>query len=343
MWVTALLASATSCSGTDDEGDSSISSVTLSVDKTSITANGSDVATFTVKNGGNVVTSQVELRCLTTNKPVSDNKFSTTEAGTYEFQATVNGMASNKVTVVANAVVESKYLRQICVMDFTGAWCMNCPPFYRILNLLTTSDTYKDHCHLIAVHDNSEGEPNDPMEIQAGKDLISQFKITQFPQAVIDMRDVTANNQKEVTDALSRSLAEYPAHCGVAVKSVVSNGVANVTVKVTSETQDDYRLVLYVVEDNIKSPQLEATGLVNDNYNHRHVLRALASGSIIGDKLGTLTAGQEVSKEYTVTLDEAWKLKDLSFYALALDKNGYVNNMAVCAADGGDTDYILAK
>jgi len=40
-----------------------------------------------------------------------------------------------------------------------------------------------------------------------------------------------------------------------------------------------------------------------------------------------------------VALDDTWKAENLSFYALVMDENGYVNNLAVCEAINGNADY----
>jgi len=40
-------------------------------------------------------------------------------------------------------------------------------------------------------------------------------------------------------------------------------------------------------------------------------------------------------------VDESWNLDDTEIYALVQDMNGYINNMNVCAIDGGDSGYDL--
>ena len=134
-------------------------------------------------------------------------------------------------------------------------------------------------------------------------------------------------------------MEKYPAHCGVAISSVYNevDSEAKVTVKVTSEKTADYRLVLYVVENGLKYQQNDG-GNYRD-YTHNHVVRKLLSASVEGDKLGQIAEDKEEVKEYTVALDDTWKAENLSFYALVMDENGYVNNLAVCEAINGNADY----
>ena len=78
--------------------------VTLEVDKTEIKADGTDVATFTVKANGEIVTEDVFVFYLATNKPVKDMQFTTTEAGEHKFMASYGSDFSEEITITATAV-----------------------------------------------------------------------------------------------------------------------------------------------------------------------------------------------------------------------------------------------
>ena len=56
---------------------------------------------------------------------------------------------------------------------------------------------------------------------------------------------------------------------------------------------------------------------------------------------GKIAAGDEASKSWTIPVDKRWVVENTHIYALALDQNGYVNNMNVCTLDGGDSGYDL--
>jgi hypothetical protein len=110
-----------------------------------------------------------------------------------------------------------------------------------------------------------------------------------------------------------------------------------VTVRITSEKDAEYRLILYAVENGLKYQQNDG-GIYRD-YTHNHVVRKLLSATVDGDKLGYIATGKESSRSYTVIMEEEWNAENLSFYALVTDENGYVNNLAVCKAIDGDADY----
>lgn len=73
----------------------------LKADKTTILANGKDVATFTVKLNGETLESGYLLSYVELDALLTDNKFHTKEAGTYTFVAKYNGISSNEVKIEA--------------------------------------------------------------------------------------------------------------------------------------------------------------------------------------------------------------------------------------------------
>lgn len=81
--------------------------ITLSVDKTEITADGIDVAKFKViANDEDDVTKDARIFFSDTNKEVGGSSFSTTEPKTYSFYATYEDATSEKVTVTAIEVID---------------------------------------------------------------------------------------------------------------------------------------------------------------------------------------------------------------------------------------------
>lgn len=81
--------------------------ITLSVDKTEITADGVDVAKFKViANDEDDVTKEAHIFFSDTNKEVDGTTFSTTEPKTYSFYATYDDATSEKVIVTAIEVVD---------------------------------------------------------------------------------------------------------------------------------------------------------------------------------------------------------------------------------------------
>lgn len=326
------------CSGSTDDDEKAVE-VILTASAPKLIADGEDAVTFTVHQGGVDITQEATIRCVTLDNKTVGKTFTTTEDGVYEFEATFNGVVSDKVTLTATApvVAASKFVRRIAAMKFTGTWCSFCPSGGVILDLLTKDGgKYENVAYQLAFH-----QGDDPMAIDETDKLASRFRVSSYPGLVVDMRDmVELKTASKVRELFDRSLNEYPAHCGVAISSVVNEArtQATVTVKLTSETVEKYRLVLYVLEDGLKYRQFNS-GIWNENYVHNHVVRERLSGSLDGDDIGIVNIDQEFTKTYTVDIKDAWNADKLSFYVMAMDEAGYVNNVAVCKAVDGKMDY----
>ena len=74
--------------------------IELSATPTTITANGEDAVTFTVKQSGKDVTNETEI--YVNNNKISGNKFTSTTAGTFKAYAKKGDLKSNEVTITVN-------------------------------------------------------------------------------------------------------------------------------------------------------------------------------------------------------------------------------------------------
>ena len=341
-WLLALtLLVNISCEGYTEE-ELGVANLVLQPDKTQVKVG--ETVEFTVTFSGESVTEKAEISCLTNGKVLDASSFTATQVGDFTFQASYEGVKSSKVTITVQAdepsANTSRFVRQVCVMDLTGTWCSMCPDGFVFLNTIVNMSTYKDVVHVMGMH--SKGGDSDPFHLDVTDEINNELGNGPlgFPAFVVDLRvKGSLNGERPLfRTSLDESLNKYLPHCGVAVKSQLDNSQAKITVRLQSEKTAEYRLAIYVVEDNIRSKQNKG-GKYVDNYLHRHVTRRLLSASYKGDKLGTVEAGKEVAKEYTLEIDSSWKLDDTEIYALAIDEQGYVNNMAVCKLKNGDTDY----
>mgnify|MGYP003417245647 FL=1 len=311
---------------------------------------------FTVTYNGADVTGESVISSPTAE--VKGNVFMPQQEGTYTFVAEYSGRLSNEVTVnvidSAPEYVESKYDRHVCVMEFTGAWCINCPEGYdKMMGVLSKPSMakYKENIHICAFHSGLEG--TDTLAIPATQDVFKLFDGLAYPSFATDLREsgvLTSEGISLFQPSIMASFNDCPAHCGVAVSSTLNpDGTeAEVTARVMSEKTSDYRVVILVVQDRIKGWQ--KTPMYSEgqpDYNHSHVVRKVVtsySGTFTGEKLtddGRIAAGSEASKTWTVDIDSRWVLENTEIYAIVLDKDGYVNNMNVCHIDGGDSGYDL--
>ncbi len=244
-----------------------------------------------------------------------------------------------------------EFERHICVMEFTGQWCSNCPRGYQLLDLAVNyDDRYKDVTHIMALHDNSGGEdefaaPLQDVQLEIFREFTSADKggLNGYPSIVVDLREGVMLPEGNIGAALKRSLDE-PATCGLALSSTydAAKGTAEIKVRLGSAASDSYRVALFVIEDGIQAYQNNG-GVPDQAYPHRHVARKMLSGSYIGDSMGTLDSGKQVSRMYSLSVEPEWNVGKTEIYALAINGRNQINNVAVCRLDGGNTDYNYRK
>ena len=339
-----------SCSGKIDDSSLPV----LEVSDTEIDLATETQAVFTVRHNGLDVTADASI--VSDAAGLQGNVYSPTEPCVAVFKAVYEGLESNEVTVnVINTDVkiESKYDRHVLVAEFTGASCAFCPDGFDNMSLQLSKPamaSYKSNLHICAFHSEEMGK--DSLAIEATMDLKNMFPGLDLPSYTIDFRDAGGLNTDGLSgfnEAIKASFKEYTPHCGVAVSSTISDDgeSADIQVKVTSELTSEYRVVVIVVQDKIVGYQKHGTYGELDDYTHKHVVRQVVTeyvGTVAGEKItpdGIIAAGDEAVKSWTVPVDKRWVLENTEIYAMAIDKDGYVNNMNVCAVDGGDSGYDL--
>ena len=321
-FITALICLAmTACAGTIDPEAGVDGTLELIPDMEKFFADGKSAVTFTVMDEDKDVTDEAVIMCVTTGKTLEDASFVTGTSGEYVFKATCGGKTSENVSVTA--MFASKYKRQVCVMEFTGVWCAQCPGGAQILNFLV-GDMYKGKINALAFHNNDE------YALPVEQSLAAKFNITSYPSYVTDMRDSGELNGNGCSDSVYKSIYETETFCGPSVSCVYDRISGNVTVKakIASEKTMDYRIAAYVVEDKVTGNQTLGTGSVQKDYTHRHMVRKMLSADYSGDRLGQIAAGAEMEKEYTFAMDASWNPDNVSVVVLAIGPDGDVNNSA---------------
>lgn len=327
-----------SCSGNIDPEEENIA-ITLTADKIEIIADGEDEVIFTIMKGTQDVTSEATVSCKSGNAIVKGNVFSTTEEGIYVFTASYEGKTSEEISITAAAPTVSRFKRHVCLMEFTGTWCAQCPEGASFVNYLV-EEAYKGKVFAMAFHN------EDIYQIPQEQELFRKFQFGGYPGFVTDMRDFGLISGGGCSASIEKSLYEMETHCGTALKcTATANDDGTVTVtaeaKAFSEKAMNYRMAAYVIEDRVTGEQKLADNTTDEDYVHRHVVRKMLSASIAGDDLGSIVSGSEVSRSYVFTSEAGWNPENLSVAVLIIDKNGHVNNMATCSCMNGEMDYEI--
>ena len=338
------------CSGTVDDSSLPV----LEVSDTEIDLASETKAEFTVTYNGVDVTSESTI--VSSAEGLVANIYTPVAEGPAVFHAVYRGMESNQVTVnVVNTdvKVESKYDRHVLVAEFTGASCAFCPEGYDNMTLQLSKPamaTKKSNIHICAFHSEEMGQ--DSLAIKETMDIKNMFSGLDLPSYTIDFRNAGGLNTDGLAgfnEALKAAFSNHTPHCGVAVSSSLSadGKSAEIQVKVASELTSEYRVVLLIVQDKIVGYQKHGTYGELDDYTHKHVVRQVVTkyaGTFTGEKItddGKIASGQEGVKTWTVPIDTRWVVENTEVYAIALDNEGFANNMNICALDGGDSGYDI--
>ena len=345
-----LVSFAASCeSGTGVYVDSG-KDVVLTADRLAAFVEREDPVIMTVTEDGRNVTSSSRVffykegDAESSARVLQSDSFVPASEGRYILFAEHDGQRSASIYIEALSLetYESIYVRDICAMEFTGAWCTMCPDGLTYMNNAISLPMYdfQDKVHIMAFHSDSSGA--DALAIPATDEMFEAFSLGGYPSFVTDLRTPGGlSDGMDFLASLQESCSDYPAHCSVAVTSEVSGGTAKISVMLASELSLPYRVAVFVVEDGINYPQKGV--LVPDDYVHFHVVRKVVSSSWKGDRIGAgiIASGAVAEKSFTVAVDPQWQIENTSVYVLAVDYAGYVNNMNICSLVDGHSDYKL--
>ena len=178
--------------------------------------------------------------------------------------------------------------RKILLEEYTGHTCVNCPDGHLKASNLKTK--YGDSIVIIAIHAGLFAEPESP-EFPAdyrtivGTTLNDGFGVQGYPSGMVSRLPFASSM------VMDRSA------CGIAAKAIDKNDPAAaiqlalqydgaeqkacVASKVTflKNIAEEVKLAIYMIEDNIISPQKNAFASIGEvpiihNYQHNHMLRA---------------------------------------------------------------------
>lgn len=249
------------------------------------------------------------------------------------------------VNPIGDSSITDTTRQRVLVEEFTGTRCVNCPA--GSAELARLQEIYGDRMVVVAIHAGSFARPYPESRVDFRTpegDALLDFlgQPLGYPSAVISRKQFAG----EFDLQLSRSLwpvylqqeLELPARIDLNLRvsydptsRTVSLGV-DLTMRTDTETPEDLRLSVMVVEDSIAEYQLTPDGL-DPAYIHRHNLRDMltaATGNSLPDDWST---GQTISRNYTYSLPNSWKEADVSLVALVHRTGGVKEVWEVTRAD----------
>ena len=317
-----------SCSKDDNNsGGSTIQSITITANPSE--AYVGDNIQFTVKGNNNVDVTGTSVIYVNAS-PIVNNFFTTTTVGTlsvyavYQVSSTVSLTSPTIQIPVSQAI---NFNKRVLIEDFTGTWCQYCP---RVSYSISQVRAQTNDAVVVAIHRGA----SDPYNFSAASVLESMIGLTGYPTAMLNRKtDWTYPENNNIAQVVNLTNGVNP-RIGLAMTNSVNSTNGNVTVQVNVKFGKNFsglKLVVYALEDNLLYNQTNSTsfyGGVNPitNFNHKDVLRAFLTTSILGDDIpGATTLNNVYTRSFVYNLGGA-QAANIHFAAFVVDSAGNALN-----------------
>lgn len=228
-------------------------------------------------------------------------------------------------------------VRKILLEEFTGHNCVNCPGGASKAKQL--QEIYGERLIVLSVHAGFFAMPTGgsftaDYRTGAGTEWNSFFGFQAYPSGMINR---TQNNgsyplgKDEWAEVISNTINEEPA-ADINIETEYSSSDRELNIDLNSkfllEQEGEFYLQVCLLEDSIVSPQKNSEEAFGDvpvieNYVHRHVLRDAVNGSWGELLTNTVNVGEELSKSYSLTLDESYNSEHCAIIAFIYNKLDY--------------------
>lgn len=234
----------------------------------------------------------------------------------------------------------TSFKHRIMLLQHTGTDCPNCPRLMSSLKEIAEDPKYNNLYHHVAAHSyNKEG---DAAYSTAAANLSQAFCSGYYPELTFNLTKENTGTSiaVETIKAKIDGLVKEHADAGIAAAAKVSGDEILIQVGIKAATENQYRLAVWVLEDNIESVQSGATE--NWQHTHNNAIRAMYGSTlnvrIYGEKLDHMQEGDVRIKGLTIPLDKSWNTENCKLLILAnvTDRDGKYDmaNCAICPVNG---------
>ena len=157
--------------------------------------------------------------------------------------------------------------------------------------------------------------------LEATNTLGDLFMLPGFPAGFIDGRvEVTNLDPSFFEAAVAETEMYYPAVTAIALSSSVSGRTVTVDADVFANVDDEYKITVFLLENNVIGRQASVSGTIVD-YRHDRVARVLMTGSATGDEF-SLDAGETMSFTFVTTVPSSCNVSNMEVLAYVQRKFG---------------------
>lgn len=174
------------------------------------------------------------------------------------------------------------FYRRTAILRFTATWCYNCPGMATALT--KAQEMMPDRIVPISMHaKTSEGGLS---YYQADK-FEKLYKVTGYPSGIANNMAKISNNRdldalsKLFQDVVQEATTSYPARTAIHAYSQIAGNKVKVEADIAVKEKNDYKICVFLLENNIIHPQESNM----NQYEHNYVVRAILSEDLFGDPL----------------------------------------------------------
>ncbi len=203
------------------------------------------------------------------------------------------------------------FQHRIILLQHTGTGCINCPNLMASLKTLSQDAEYSGRYQHVAAHSYN----NDDLAYSTAAANVSQAFCSGFyPELTFNLTNENTGTSLSVETIKSHidGLYKDEADAGISAAVLQTGGSLGINVCVKSAKKNQYRVAVWLLEDEIRCRQ---TGASEDWMNtHNNALRAMAGSTlnlrIYGEKVGELDKGDTAEKSFILPMEDGWNAEN---------------------------------
>lgn len=348
--------------GTGNEGTHD-TGITISVDKAFLMSDGADCATIkveqTLADGSKKdITAESDIYVNNGRQPLSSSSFSTEEAGEYRFYAVHDVNITEEVSVFAYDALphapadpqpeNTTFSHRLMLVQHTGTACVNCPRMMESLRVLAADDAYNTLYSHVACHSfRMAGVEEDPCASEAAANFSRLYNPEDsYPILTFNFtKTATGTAINEIRNQIDE-LSKESVNAGICAEAIESNGDILVDINVKVAQSGDYRVGVWVLEDDIHGIQSGASEAWHNT--HENALRAMITNAgsktiMVGETAEELKTAKNMSKTFRITPESDWKAENCKFMIFVTAPSGdsydLVNSVVCKVGESIQFDY----
>lgn len=225
------------------------------------------------------------------------------------------------------------FVHQSVFMRFTATWCIWCPRMHRSLE--QAQELYPGHIQHLAIH-----APDSDLAFEKATELRNLYKFAGYPTGFVDGRMRIESGEVDIVaprivEAVQETEETYGTASGIGISSSISGREVTIDLDVYLKQSGEYKLTVFLVEDNIHNQQQDNIGYHPD-FVHNGVAR-MAVSDVFGDSFQVSSPNTAKYFQYVVNVPHYYKLQNMRVFAYVSREFG--SRPIIHSADYGN-NYI---